>query len=460
MEAMSIMEIMTAVNGTLLSGDATELLVQEVSTDSRTIKKGALFVPLSGENFDGHSYIGDALIGGASACLTAYPLPSYLDGKVYIQVNDPQLALGILAQYYRRKFPIPIIAVTGSVGKTTTRDMLASVLSEKYRVLKTEGNFNNEVGLPLTLLRLSARDELAVLELGMNHANEIDYLSALVEPEMTAITNIGDAHIEHFGSREEILKAKCEIFNHAKPNAPVMLNGDDELLRTVQTDMPILWCGEGADNAYRADEITQSGDGKITCRITTPQQRYEVEIPAIGKHMIYPTLYAVAAGEQFGLTPEQIQSGIARFAPTKMRMNILRRAQQITILDDAYNANPQSMRAAVEALMTMPEGYKVAVLGDMLELGPIAPALHRGVGSYAAKAGVDCLVAIGALARDIYDAAKAEGMRSVLYYEKKEDALPALRDMMRSDMVVLVKASRGMKFEGITDYLKSLTQEL
>ena len=458
MEPMKLSEIMEAVGGVPLGSCDLDMLIREVGTDSRTIKKNTLFVPLSGEQFDGHEYIGDALLGGAVACFTGKVPETLLEGKAYIQVSDPLKALGALAKYYKSKYPVPVVAVTGSVGKTTTKDMLASVLSEKYEVLKTEGNYNNEVGLPLTLLRLSPKYELAVLELGMNHSGEIDYLSSLTEPDMVAITNIGDAHMENLGSREGILAAKCEIFNHAKPDAIALLNGDDALLRTLEGKPGIIWCGEGAHCRLQAQEIELVSGSHIHCVASSPKQRYTLDIPAIGKHMIYPTLFAIAAGEHFGLSAEQIQTGIARFAPTKMRMNILRRRNNITILDDAYNANPQSMRAAVEALDTMPEGFKIAILGDMFELGPLAPTLHRGVGEYLARTHVNALVAIGENARQIYDAAVEGGIGSARHFEDKAEALKEIGALLRPDAVVLVKASRGMHFEVITEHLKELTE--
>ena len=383
MEPMTIREIMDAVGGKLLGefGDINRT-VGRVETDSRTIHAGSLFVPLVGERFDGHAYINAALEGGAAGCFTQRERESYLPGKFYIKVDSTQRALRDLAKYYKKKFPIPVVALTGAVGKTTTKDMVAAVLGEKYRVLKTEGNLNNEIGVPMTLLRLSGEHEIAVLELGMNHAGEIDYLSALVEPDVVLMTNIGDSHIEHFGSREKILEAKSEIFHHVKSSAFVVINGDDPLLHTLPGKLPYAFtrvgAGEGLD--YRAERLVSDGKSHMTCEVKTPHNSFPVEIPALGDHMTYPTLMAAAVGEHFGLTQTQIADGVLHFAPTKMRMNLLHRGDDITILNDTYNANPQSMRAAVEVLSSARGAYKVAVLGDMFELGPLAPALHAGVG--------------------------------------------------------------------------------
>ena len=462
MEPITVQEILTAVDGRLLGelGDPS-ITVTRVDTDSRNIHPGSLFIPLAGERFDGHAFIQAALEGGAAGCLTARERPSYLPGKFYIKVGNTQRALRDLARWYKSRFSIPFVGITGSVGKTTTKDMVAAVLGEHYKVLKTEGNFNNEVGLPLTLLRLDHTHEICVLEMGMNHFGEIDYLSAIVEPDVVMITNIGDSHIEHLGSRENIFKAKCEIFNHMRKDGLAILNGDDLLLTTLRAHPPCrtVWCGRGVGFEYRAVGVSGDGESLIRCKVITPHMNCDVEIPALGSHMIYPALMAAAAGEAFGLTQEEIVRGILHFAPTKMRMNILRRGDGITILNDAYNANPQSMRAAVEVLATGKEGAKIAVLGDMFELGPLAPALHAGIGEFVAKSGIDCLVCAGELAKHIADAAEAEGMTEVYWRPNKKEALTVLEQVVKPNCTVLVKASRGMAFEEIVDYLKSITKD-
>ena len=462
MEPMTIREIMEAVGGSLLGefGDLNRA-VSRVETDSRTIHPGSLFIPLVGERFDGHAYINAALEGGAAGCFTQRERDSYLPGKFYIKVKSTHRALRDLAKYYKQKFAIPVVAITGSVGKTTTKDMVAAVLGEKYNVLKTEGNLNNDIGVPMTLLRLKPEHQIAVLELGMNHAGEIDYLSAIVEPDMILMTNIGDSHIEHFGSREKILEAKSEIFHYAKAHAPAVINGDDPLLNTLPGKLPhpFIRVGSGEGLDYRAVDLSSDGRSRITCQVKTPHGQFPVEIPALGDHMIYPTLMAAAVGKQFGLTDQEIADGVLHFAPTKMRMNILTRGEDITILNDTYNANPQSMRAAVEVLSNAKGEYKVAVLGDMFELGPLAPALHAGIGEYLAKAGIGCLVAVGELARHIYDAAKAAGVTQCWHCADKAQAKPVLDSVVRPHSTILVKASRGMAMEELVEYLLTITKE-
>ena len=462
MEPMTIREIMEAVGGSLL-GDFGDLnrTVGRVETDSRTIHPGSLFIPLVGERFDGHAYINAALEGGAAGCFTQRERDSYLPGKFYIKVKSTHRALRDLAKYYKQKFNVPVIAITGSVGKTTTKDMVAAVLGEKFNVLKTEGNLNNDIGVPMTLLRLKPEHQIAVLELGMNHAGEIDYLSAIVEPDMILMTNIGDSHIEHFGSREKILEAKSEIFHYAKPGAPAIINGDDPLLNTLpgKLDHPFIRVGSAEGLDYRAVDLASDGKSRITCTVKTPDGDFQVEIPALGDHMIYPTLMATAVGRHFGLTEGEIANGVLHFAPTKMRMNILSRADDITILNDTYNANPQSMRAAVQVLSNAKGEYKVAVLGDMFELGPLAPALHAGIGEYLGKAGIHCLVAVGELSQHIYDAAKAAGVPVCWHCADKAEAKPVLDSVVRPHATILVKASRGMAMEELVEYLISITKE-
>ena len=463
MEPMTIREILEAVDGKLLGEFSDlDLTVKHVFTDSRNPDPGALFIPLVGERFDGHAFLNEALEGGAAGCFTQRERESYLPGKFYIKVGSTQKALRDLARHYKQKFRIPFVAVTGSVGKTTTKDMVAAVLGERFKVLKTEGNFNNEGGLPLTLLRLNSNHEICVVEMGMNHFGEIEYLSSIVEPDVAVITNIGDSHIENLGSRENILKAKCEIFSHMDPKKGyVILNGDDPLLEPLRASLPfqsvLVGTAEGLD--YRATGVESDGEKSVRCHVRTPRSGFDVEIPALGNHMLYPTLTAAAVAEHFGMTGGEIARGVLRFAPTKMRMNILKRGDEITILNDAYNANPQSMRAAVEVLSKSGGDYKIAVLGDMFELGPFAPTLHAGVGAYLGKAGIDCLVAVGELARHIYDAAKDAMVPQVYWCETKEEAKPILAELVKPNSTILVKASRGMAFEELVDDLKRITKE-
>ena len=456
MQALTLRQLLEAVNGTLL-GDFDDLDAQavQVSTDSRNITPGCLFIPLEGERFDGHSFIQAALEAGAAGCLTARERESYLPGRFYIKVRSTQRALWELARYYKKLFPIPFIAVTGSVGKTTTKDMTAAVLGARFCVHKTEGNFNNDIGVPLTLLRLEAQHEVCVVELGMDHAGEIDNLARLVEPDMALITNIGDAHIENLGSRENIFKAKCEIFPHLKRDGLAVLNGDDPLLASLEGTLAqrTVFVGEGEGLDYTARDLSSDGAGHLFCRVKTPRSQFEANIPALGSHMIYPTLMAAAVAEALGMAPDEIIRGIGAFLPTKMRMNIVRCKGDIVILNDAYNANPQSMRAAAAVLGDAQGRRKVAVVGDMKELGPGSEQFHRAVGGYFAQSGADRLIAIGELARFMAEGAQEAGQAQADYFPTLDAARNALSREVRAGVTILVKASRSMAFEKIVDFL-------
>ena len=463
MEAITLRELLEAVGGTLIGPAANlEQTVSRVDTDSRSIHPASLFIPLVGERFDGHAYINAALEEGAAGCLTARPLEHYQEGRFYVQVSDTERALGDLARWYKNRFPVPFVGVTGSVGKTTAKDMIAAVLGVKYKVLKTEGNFNNNIGLPLTLLRLDSTYQVGVLEMGMDKLGEIDYLSGIVEPEVGVITNIGDAHIEKLGSRENIFKAKCELIPHIKgENGLLILNADDEMLASLRDNTPgkAVFCGKSQGAEYRAQVTGGDGVSHIHCHLTTPAMDREVKIPALGEHMIYPTLIAAAVGEHFGLTPCEIEKGISRFVPTRMRMNLVQRGEDITILDDTYNANPQSMRAAIRVLSDSHSSYKAAVLGDMFELGPYSPALHTEVGECLGKQHIHCLVAVGNEAKHIAQGAKNSGVEQIYYCRDKEEAKAILPEIVKPDSTILVKASRGMKMEELVARLVELTPE-
>ncbi len=456
MEEITLKQLLDAVGGTLLGEyNNPDAVITAVDTDSRAIRPGSLFIPLKGERFDGHSFINSALSSGSVGCLTESVRDSYVSGKFYIRVRSTQRALRDLASWYRKQFDIPVICVTGSVGKTTTKDMIAAVLGEKYRVLKTESNFNNNIGLPLTLLGLDRSHEICVLEMGMNHAGEIAYLSAIAEPDVVVITNIGDSHIENLGSREGIFKAKCEVFPYMKSDGVVILNGDDEMLLSLREKLPfkVLYTGEGRTSDYTASDLKSDEEGHLSCAIRTPEGSFEACIPALGRHMIYPALMACAVGELYGLTDEEIARGIRNFLPTKMRMNVLHLPDDVIILNDAYNANPQSMRAAAAVLGDASNRRKVAVIGDMLELGDGSKFFHRAVGSSFAEMGTDCLIAIGNFASDFAEGAREAGMREVYCYERKNQAVPAILDELRPGTTILVKASHNMHFGEIVDIM-------
>ena len=452
MQAMTIQEIERAVGGVWWNPQDGLPSVNAVSTDSRKIKAGCLFIPLAGDQFDGHRFIGTALKAGAAGTLCSTLPTDLLPGKFYIKVDDTRLALKALAKACREQFRIPFIQITGSVGKTTTKDMIAAVLSTRYKILKTPENYNNDIGVPLTLLALNQEHQAAVIETGMNHFGEIRYLGEMVQPDIAVITNIGDAHIEFLGSREGILKAKSEIFENLKPDGTAVLNGDDALLDTLELPFTTLRCGQSEHCSARVMEITDHGVSGITCMVKTAQDTYELNIPAPGEHMVYSASMAVAIGEQMGLSKEEIVRGVASYEPTGSRMHIVKLAGGRSIFDDCYNANPQSVTAALEILAKTECDRKIAVLGDMGELGDLTEQAHYNVGALAAMLGIDQIFAVGTKAAKIAEGTEENG-GCAQYFATKEEALDTIRDYFTENTAMLIKASHAMNFGWLVDQL-------
>ena len=453
MQPMTVTEIAAVVSGVWWNPCEQVPAISAVSTDSRNITPGCLFLPWVGEQFDGHNFIDAALDAGAAGCLCAKLPQDIRPDKFYIKVADTRLALRDMASAYRDKFDIPFVQITGSVGKTTTKEMIAAVLGAKLNVLKTPENFNNDIGTPLTLFGLSPEHQAAVIETGMNHFGEIEYLGAMVRPDIAVISNIGDAHIEYLGSRGGILKAKCEIFEHLKDDGIAILNGDDALLDTVPLPQRIIRCGQSEHCQVRISDILDHGVNGITCTVTSEKDVYHLNIPTPGEHMAYAASIAVAVGEALGLSKEEIIRGVAAYAPIGSRMHILRLSDGRVLLDDCYNANPQSVTAALEILAKTECGRKVAVLGDMGELGDLTDQAHYNMGALAAMLGIDEVVAIGAKAEKIADGAAQSG-GSVTHFATKEEAVHELTDQLGTDTAMLVKASHAMHFGWIVEQLK------
>lgn len=453
MQPFTVREIEAAVGGVWWNPCEGLPPVEAVSTDSRKIQRGCLFVPLAGDNFDGHRFIDAALDAGAAGCLCAKLPVDLRPDKFYIKVADTRLALKALAKTYREKFSIPFIQITGSVGKTTTKEMIAAVLSARYRVLKTPENYNNDIGTPLTLLQLTPAHQAAVIETGMNHFGEIRYLGELVQPDIAVITNIGDAHIEYLGSREGILRAKSEIFENLKLDGMAVLNGDDALLNTLRPPFPTIRCGRSSHCGVRVTETQDHGVAGITCDVETEKNTYRLDIPTPGEHMIYSASMAVAIGEKLGLTPEEIVQGVASYEPTGSRMNLVRLTGSRTILDDCYNANPQSVTAALEILAKTECDRKIAVLGDMGELGDLTEQAHYNIGALAAMLGIDQIFAVGTKASKIAEGAEDNGGQ-VQHFATKEEALASVRESFTADTAMLVKASHAMHFEWLVEQLR------
>ena len=440
-------EICAAVGGTLLQDSGAP--VTGVTTDSRAVQPGQLFIPLVGERFDGHAYISKALEGGAAGCLTAAAPETLLPGKLYIQVADTRLALKALASWYRDKFDLPVVQVTGSAGKTTTKEMIASVLSQRYNTLRTEGNFNNDIGAPLTLLRLMPEHQAAVIETGMNHFGEIRYLGEMVRPDIAVITNVGDAHIENLGNtRQGILRAKCEIFENLTPEGIAVLNGDDELLNTVTLPRTILRCGVGDGCGVRVTDIDDRGLEGVACTVTIEGEHYRLTTSAPGRYMIYPMAMAAAIGRRLGLTREEIAAGVAAYTTVGSRMHLIRLPGERLVIDDCYNANPQSMAEGLRMLAASPAQHRVAVLGDMGELGQLTAQAHRDMGALTRRLGLTA-VAVGEKMH-----ALTETDPQAQWFATVEEAMPAIRQLFTPGTAVLVKASHAMHFESIVKELE------
>lgn len=457
MQKLTCREILEATGGKLISGDDSKVFLH-ISTDSRKIADGDLFIPIVGEKFDGHVFINSALEQGAAGAITQKVIEVSVN-KPLILVDDTLKALQKIASYYRSRFSIPFVGITGSVGKTSTKDMIASVLDQKYRVLKTQGNFNNEIGLPLTIFNLESIHEAAVIEMGMSGFGEISRLTAIACPDVAVITNIGLSHIEKLGSRNNILKAKLEILEGLDEDGLVVLNGDDDLLSTQigKLGYRTVSYGLSENNDYQARNVENLGEEGTTFIIELSGNSYVIHVPVPGIHNVYNALAAIAVAIELGVTIEKAVEGIKEFCPGNMRLNIINH-NGIKIINDAYNASPNSMEAAINVLFDIKQqGRTVAVLGDMLEMGDWAPEAHRGVGKYARDKGIDYIITVGKAAADIANGALKAGAteESINVFDSNEKAVEFLKSFLKQDDTVLVKGSRGMKMEQIVEALQA-----
>ncbi|MCD8098569.1 MAG: UDP-N-acetylmuramoyl-tripeptide--D-alanyl-D-alanine ligase [Lachnospiraceae bacterium] len=430
-----------------------EILAQEVRgvvQDNRLIEPGFLFVAVRGERVDGHRFIPDVYEKGALCALSQQKLEH--PAGPYLLVEDTLQALKEAAEAYRRTLTIPIIGVTGSVGKTSTKEMIASILSQKYCVLKTPGNLNNEIGLPLTIFQIDECHEAAVLEMGMNHFGEMHRLSRIARPTCCVLTNISTAHLEYLGSRDGIFRAKCEIFDYASPDAAVFVNGDDDKLIALAERATTFGLGE--ENCVRADQIEKRGLGGVRCRILTNESAFRVTIPLPGVHMVYNALAGICVGLSLGLNTDEIRRGIEALRPLPGRSNILH-TPRYTLLDDCYNANPASM---IEALNILEDtrSRKVAILGDMGELGPQSPELHASVGRHIGTLHIDLLLTIGENSAKLHEAAvTAAPQTHCIHFSDLESFLEEKDSLLKDGDAVLIKASHAMRFERIVEALCS-----
>ncbi len=449
MDKMSLFAIADAIGA---ARPETDCEVTSVTIDSRTVTEGCLFVAIIGENFDAHTFVPSVMEKGAAAAICSRPVEG-VSGPVLL-VKDTVRALGALAAYNRSLYNIPLVGLTGSVGKTTSKDMVAAVLSQHYSTLATEGNLNNEIGLPRMCLRLDSTVEAAVIEMGMSDFGEISRLTAIARPTIGLITNIGVSHIERLGSREGILSAKLEILEGMAPDAPIVLNADDDMLMSAlnQLDRPAVLYGINNPAAQCvASDIRQSED-ELRFTLTYKDVKRDILLHTVGMHNVYNACAAFVCGLLAGVTPDEAVAGLAGYVPDARRQKFTRLGG-MTFIEDCYNASPDSIRASLAVLASAEcSGRRIAVLGDMLELGDYAPTAHRRCGEAVAANGIDLLLAYGTDAA--YYLEGAAGVESQLFADKTALA-DRLMELLGEGDVVLFKASRGMKLEDVFNDLYS-----
>lgn len=467
MEKLLINDVLAAVNGRLISGNCTE--ISSVSTNSRETSPGALFVPIRGEKFDAHDFILNAFENGAVASFVD-TVPTSLNPKLtYILVDDTLVALQQLAQFYRRKFNIPVIGVTGSTGKTSTKEMIATVLSSKFPVLKTAGNFNSKIGVPLTILGIESHHGAAVIEMGMSEFGEMSRLSCIVRPDIAVISNIGITHVENLLTQDNIFLEKMHITDNMSPENFLFVNGDDHYLKS-----PALPCkchiscfGFGMNCDVRADNVRIEGAATVF-DLYTPGQTRKTTLPTIGKHNVYNALAAVSVGLNLGFSLDMLCDGMLQYRNIAMRQqihNLVINTQKkcgnnanlanITLIDDSYNASPDSVLSALDVMSNLACGRKIAVLADMLELGEFAREAHNDIGVAASEKGVDILITVGKLAAFIADAADKRSIKT-FSFPSNDLAFECLLPLLSNGDCVLVKGSRGMNIDWISRMILDL----
>lgn len=448
MDGMTIARAAAACGAVLCGEGDPGRELGRIVIDSRAVTDGDLFVAYKGERVDGHDYIAAAFDKGAACCL-AERVPAG-ETRPILLVDDVQAALEAIAADYRSTLNIPVVGITGSVGKTSAKEMIAAVLSQKYRVLKTEGNLNNQIGVPMTVSRITKEHEIAVVEMGISGFGEMTQLAAIARPTMAVYTVIGHAHLEFLHDLDGVLRAKTEMLARMPDDAPVLMNGDDEKQRhfTCRQKKTLYGMGEGCD--LRAVDVRPLGENGTALRIVGLGRDFRAVIPALGKHLIYAALEGAAVGIQFGLSDEEIAAGIAAFRVVGRRAAAIETGK-LTLIDDCYNANPDSTRFGVDTLMSLP-GRHVAVLGDMLELGEGSAQMHYEIGRYAREQGVELLLCAGPHSRECVRGFGEGGT----WYESREALIEALPQQLRTGDRVLVKASLGMHFDKVAEAVKAL----
>lgn len=459
MKEILVKDILRECNGKLICGDEN-IICEDFCKDTREIKKGDIYLGIKGQKVNGSVFYKQALDNGANGCIlqdieiNEEDIEKYKN-KFIVIVDNVVEAIQKLAKYKRRLYNIPVIGITGSIGKTSTKDLIASVLSTEFNVLKTAGNYNNEIGLPLTILRLKEHNAM-VLEMGMSAFGEISLLTSIAKPTTAVITIIGSSHIGELGSRENILKAKLEILEGLNENGSLIINNDNDLLN--------MW---NKDNKDKHKHITYAIENKSdlnannvkildnssTFEIELNETKYKIEVPVGGKHFVYNSLAAIAVGLEYNISIENIIKGIKTFSLTKRRMEILQTKDDVTIINDSYNASYESIKAALEYLKSTKANRKIAVLGDVLELGDFSKQMHENIGKEVIKNNVDILITVGTEAQNINNIVKGKNIEEYSF-KTNEEAIKKLKEIAKPKDIILVKASNGMHFEKIVDAIK------
>lgn len=455
MEKISAREIESWTEGSLASG-SLESTVYSVCTDSRQVEEGALFVPIKGEHFDAHMFINDSFNAGASICLADSPYEISDTNCTVIRVSNTLKALQDIAKNYRKRFDVPIIGITGSVGKTTTKEMVAAALGETLNVLKTEGNYNGQLGLPLTLLRLEAWHQAAVVEMGISEFGEMERLAEIASADIGVITNIGISHIQNFKTVENICHEKLKILKDGI--GKYYLNGDSPQLSEIhnQNLANATYFGLNGSYPYRAEDICTNGE-YTEFVLVTEGLKENITIPCLGMHNVYNALAAIAVASDMGVHPDDIKSGLMNYQGMSMRQQISH-FNDITLIDDSYNASPDSVKSSISVMRSLPSnGKNIVVMSDMLELGEKSGDIHFELGRYMALEGIDILITIGQMSEHLSRGAVESGKKiDTIHCKSNTEASNELLSRISEGDKILVKGSRGMHTEEIVKYIKNL----
>lgn len=450
---LNLKEIIEAIEGEVLIQNKSEF--NKLCIDTRKIQEKDIYLAIKGENFNGNSFVKEAFLKGANIAIideVLVDLEEVKDMGTLIKVTDTTKALLDLAHYYRKKLGLKVVGITGSCGKTSSKDLIAALLSDKYKVFKTKGNFNNQIGLPLMILELDSTIDIAVLEMGMSDLGEIDLLAKVARPDIAVITNIGLSHIENLKTQDNIFKAKMEITNYLDDNGVLIVNGEDKYLQKISNKgYEIKKIGYNHEYDVYASNIILEED-KTTFTACSKEKEVVFEIPMAGKHNVLNSLLAIEVANKLKVSFEQMKKGLKNLEATSMRLQVIKK-ESIIIINDCYNASPDSMKSSLDVLNTYKKGRKIAILGTMNELGHESLEAHKDVGNYASNK-VDLLIAIGDYRNSFKEGFNKD---NILTFKTKEDFINEMNNIIKKDDVILVKASRGMKFENIVNSLEEVS---